>query len=192
MKKLIVPIKHTAESYLVYFLFCCFIEAELEHLRHLCYKNADVFLLCYSVVRPCSFRNLKDKWVPEIRHRCPDSHLVLVGTQLDLKEDVQVLIQLADNQQRPVDAEEGRRFAQELGAVSFTECSALTQKNLKDVFDAAILASLHQTDNNNDDSSVQEQRMTLRRKTPDKIKSLSETWWKKISCLMGEHGCDVT
>ncbi|XP_034544036.1 cdc42 homolog [Notolabrus celidotus] len=159
---------------------------ELERLRPLCYKNADVFLLCYSVVRPCSFRNLIDKWVPEIQQQCPGVPLVLVGTQLDLREDVQVLINLAQNQERPVSAEEGLQLAQELGAVSFAECSALTQKNLKDTFDSAILASIEQTDS----CSVQQQRMTLRKKTPDTIKSLSETWWKKINCLMGEQSCD--
>ncbi|XP_035812839.1 rho-related GTP-binding protein RhoU-like isoform X2 [Amphiprion ocellaris] len=160
---------------------------ELERLRLLCYKNADVFLLCYSVVRPCSFRNLTEKWVPEIHQHCPGAPLVLVGTQVDLREDVQVLIHLAQNQEQPVGTEEGRRLAQELGAVSFAECSALTQKNLKDTFDSAILASIQQTDSN---SVEQQQRLTLRKKTPDKIKSLSETWWKKINCLMGEQSCE--
>uniref|UniRef100_A0A8C5DEP6 Rho-related GTP-binding protein RhoU-like n=1 Tax=Gouania willdenowi TaxID=441366 RepID=A0A8C5DEP6_GOUWI len=102
--------------------------------------------------------------------------------QLDLREDVQVLIHLAQNQERPVGTEEGQRLARDLGAVSFAECSALTQKNLKDAFDSAILASIQPTDS----SSVQQQRLTLRRKTPDKIKSLSEVWWKKINCLMAD------
>ncbi|XP_061583628.1 rho-related GTP-binding protein RhoU-like [Cololabis saira] len=159
---------------------------ELERFRPLCYKNADVFLLCYSVVRPCSFRNLTDKWLPEIRQQCPGVPLVLVATQLDLREDVQVLIHLAQNQQRPVGTDEGRRLAQELGAVGFAECSALTQKNLKDAFDSAILASFQLTD-----SGVQQQRLTLRKKTPDKIKSLSESWWGKISCLVGEQSCQL-
>ncbi|KAM6939784.1 rho-related GTP-binding protein RhoU-like [Xenentodon cancila] len=160
---------------------------ELERLRPLCYRNADVFLLCYSVVRPCSFRNLTNKWAPEIRQHCPGVPLVLVGTQVDLREDVQVLIHLAQNQQRPVGTEEGEQLAQELGAVGFAECSALTQKNLKDAFDSAILASFQLTDS----SSVQQQKLTLRKKTPEKIKSLSETWWGKISCLMGEEGCEL-
>ncbi|XP_054460029.1 cell division control protein 42 homolog [Anoplopoma fimbria] len=159
---------------------------ELELIRPLCYKNADVFLLCYSVVRPCSFHNLIHRWVPEIRQHCPDTPLVLVGTQVDLREDVQVLIHLAQNQQRPVGTEEGQQLAQELGVVGFAECSALTQKNLKDAFDSAILASIQQTDS----CSVQPQRLTLRKKTPDKFKSLSETWWRKINCLMGEQSCD--
>lgn len=159
---------------------------ELERLRPLCYKNADVFLLCYSVVRPCSFRNLINRWVPEIQQHSPGAPLVLVGTQLDLREDVQVLINLAQHQEQPVGTEQGLQLAQELGAVSFAECSALTQKNLKDAFDAAILASMHQMDT----CTVQQQRLTLRKRTPDKFKSLSETWWRKINCLVGDQGCD--
>lgn len=138
------------------------------------------------MVRPCSFRNLINRWVPEIQQSCPGVPLVLVGTQLDLREDVQVLINLAQNQERPVGTEEGRQLAQELGAVGFAECSALTQKNLKDAFDTAILASIQLTDT----CSVQQQRLTLRKKTPDKIRRLSETWWRKINCLVGEQSCD--
>lgn len=164
-----------------------FLKDELERLRPLCYKNANVFLLCYSVVRPCSFRNLINRWFPEIHQHCPGAPLVLVGTQLDQREDVQVLINLAQNHERPVSTEEGRQLAQELGAVSFSECSALTQKNLKDVFDAAILASIQQTDI----CSFEQQRWTLRKKTPDKMKSLSETWWRKITCLLGEQSSDI-
>lgn len=163
------------------------LEDELERLRPLCYRSADVFLLCYSVVRPCSFHNLTHRWVPEIRQHCPGAPLILVGTQVDLKEDVQVLIQLAQNQQRPVGTEEGRLLAQELGAVGFAECSALTQKNLKDTFDSAILASVQQVDS----SSVPPQRLTLRKKTPEKIRSLSKSWWRKISCLMGDQSCEL-
>ncbi|KAL3066324.1 hypothetical protein OYC64_016309 [Pagothenia borchgrevinki] len=165
---------------------------ELDLLRPLCYKNADVFLLVYSVVRPSSLRSLVDHWLPEIRHQCPDTPLVLVGTQLDLREDVQVLIQLAQNQQRPVGTEEGRQLAEELGMVGFMEVSALTQKNLKDPFDSAILASIQQTEM---ESCSEERKMKmkipLRTKTPDKMKSVWETWWRKINCVMVEQSCEV-
>ncbi|CDQ66498.1 unnamed protein product [Oncorhynchus mykiss] len=173
-------------SSLIDTLFCpLWLSDELDRIRPLCYHNADVFLLCYSVVRPSSFRNATDRWAPEIRHHCPGAPMVLVGTQLDLREDVQVLVQLARNQERPVSTEEAQQLAKDIGAVSFVECSGLTQKNLKEAFDQAILASIHPVEN------VQQlqQRQSLRKKTPDKIKSLSETWWKKLSCVVVAGEC---
>ncbi|XP_077103024.1 rho-related GTP-binding protein RhoU isoform X1 [Siphateles boraxobius] len=148
---------------------------EFDRLRPLCYRDADVFLLCYSVVLPSSFRSVTDRWAPEVHRLCPGVPIILVGTQCDLQEDVQVLIRLAGVQEKPVSGDEARLCARSIGAETFAECSALTQKNLKEVFDGAILASMRR---------AEEPRMlTLREKTPDKIKQLSETWWRKLSCV---------
>jgi len=51
-------------------------------------------------------------------------------------------VQLAKNKQRPITAESAEKLARELRAVKYVECSALTQKGLKNVFDEAILAAL--------------------------------------------------
>lgn len=54
---------------------------------------------------------------------------------MDLRDDSQVIEKLARQKQRPVTSEQGERLARELGAVKYVECSALTQKGLKNVFD---------------------------------------------------------
>ena len=99
------------------------------------YPQTDVFLVCFSVTSPASFENVKEKWFPEVHHHCPGVRCLIVGTQIDLRDDPQVLEKLQRQKQRPVTSEQGERLARELGAVKYVECSALTQKGLKNVFD---------------------------------------------------------
>jgi cell division control protein 42 len=54
---------------------------------------------------------------------------------VDLRDDPQVLEKLQRQKQRPIIPELGEKLARELGAVKYVECSALTQKGLKNVFD---------------------------------------------------------
>uniref|UniRef100_A0A7N6FDY3 Cell division cycle 42 n=1 Tax=Anabas testudineus TaxID=64144 RepID=A0A7N6FDY3_ANATE len=65
-----------------------------------------------------------------------------VGTQVDLREDSNTIEKLAKNKQRPLYPESGEKLVRELKAVKYVECSALTQRGLKNVFDEAILAAL--------------------------------------------------
>lgn len=110
-------------------------QEDYDRLRPLSYPQTDVFLVCFSVTSPASFENVKEKWFPEVRHHCPGVPCLIVGTQIDLRDDPQVLEKLARQKQRPVTPDQGERLARELGAVKYVECSALTQKGLKNVFD---------------------------------------------------------
>ncbi|XP_022244613.1 cell division control protein 42 homolog [Limulus polyphemus] len=115
---------------------------DFDSLRPLCYPRADVFLLCFSVVCPTSFYNITKKWIPEVRKHCPTAPVLLVGTQCDLRTDVKVLIALDYYHERPINEYEARELAQRVSAVGYIECSALTEKNLKEVFDTAVWTTL--------------------------------------------------
>jgi len=67
------------------------------------------------------------KWVPEISHHCPRTPFLLVGTQVDLRDDSNTVEKLAKNKQRPISPESGEKLARDLRAVKYVECSALTQ-----------------------------------------------------------------
>ncbi len=107
------------------------------------YPQTDVFLVCFSIVNPSSFENVRAKWYPEVSHHCPNTPLILVGTKLDLREDPETLTKLEAKRQAPITYEQGMQMAKEIGAVKYMECSALTQKGLKAVFDEAIRAHIN-------------------------------------------------
>ena len=67
------------------------------------------------------------QWVPEISHHCQKTPFLLVGTQIDLRDDAATIEKLAKNKQKPLTQEMGEKLAKELRAVKYVECSALTQ-----------------------------------------------------------------
>lgn len=116
-------------------------QEDYDRLRPLSYPQTDVFLVCFSVTSPASFENVREKWFPEVHHHCPGVPCLIVGTQVDLRDDPQVRDKLMKQKMSPVTKDMGERMAKELGAVRYVECSALTQFKLKDVFDEVRLKS---------------------------------------------------
>ncbi|KAF1809879.1 small GTP-binding protein, variant 2 [Eremomyces bilateralis CBS 781.70] len=118
-------------------------QEDYDRLRPLSYPQTDVFLICFSVVSRASFDNVKAKWAPEIEHHAPGVPIILVGTKLDLRDDEGTREQLRKMKQSPVSYEEAVQVAKEIKAYKYLECSALTTRNLKSVFDEAIRAVLN-------------------------------------------------
>jgi Ras-related C3 botulinum toxin substrate 1 len=113
-------------------------QEDYDRLRPLSYPQTDVFMICFSVVSPPSFANVKAKWWPEIEHHAPGVPIILVGTKLDLREDRATLDSLRQKRMEPISYEQATAIAKEIHAVKYLECSALTLRNLKTVFDEAI------------------------------------------------------
>lgn len=78
------------------------------------------------------------QWYPEIDHHAPNIPIILVGTKLDLREDPGTLESLRQKRMEPVSYDQALVCAKEIRAHKYLECSALTQRNLKSVFDEAI------------------------------------------------------
>jgi Ras-related C3 botulinum toxin substrate 1 len=117
-------------------------QEDYDRLRPLSYPQTDVFLICFSVVSPSSFENVTSKWCPEIKHHCTDAPILLVGTKVDLREDKDTLQVLSDSGQSPIKREQGQKLANKIRSVKYLECSALTQRGLKQVFDEAVRSVL--------------------------------------------------
>jgi len=111
-------------------------QEEYSRLRALSYPETDVFLLCFSVVSPPSFDNIKTKWFPEVDHHCPEAKKILVGTKIDLRNDKKILEDLKG--EKIPTTEMGENVAKEIQAKAYLECSAYTQEGLKRVFEEAI------------------------------------------------------
>ena len=118
-------------------------QEDYDRLRPLSYPDTDVFLLCFSVVSPTSFANVAEKWAPEIEHHCPGVPKILVGTKLELRDDEATIKELQKKRESPITEEQGKAMRKRIGAVAYMECSGLTQRGLKDVFDKALQIALH-------------------------------------------------
>jgi small GTP-binding protein len=81
---------------------------DYDRLRPLSYPQTDVFLICFSIIGPTSYQNVKSKWVPEVTHHCPNTKIILVGTKLDLRDDKETLDRLHGKGQDTISTEKVR------------------------------------------------------------------------------------
>ena len=102
-----------------------------DQLRPVAYPQTDVFLVCFSVVYPSSLQNVQKLWIHEIQRYCPKTPFILVGTKVDLRNDIAEIEKLAKKKQRPVTREEGEKVAKQIKAIKYVECSAKTQDGVK-------------------------------------------------------------
>ncbi|XP_052071690.1 ras-related C3 botulinum toxin substrate 2-like isoform X1 [Mytilus californianus] len=115
-----------------------------DRFRPLSYPQTDVFLACFSLVYRSSFDNILYKWIPEIRHHCPRTPIILVGTKLDIRQGPGNSKHMEKNS-HPITFSEGQSLAKRIDAVKYIECSAMTQEGLQSVFEEAARAALFAT-----------------------------------------------
>ena len=105
-------------------------QEDYDRLRPMSYPQTDVFLLCYSIDSTSSLLNVELKWVPEIRHYCPNTPIILVGTKIDLRG--------SPHQNDLVETKDALEVTKSLGLCNHLECSSKTGESVKSVFESAI------------------------------------------------------
>ncbi|VDI12768.1 Ras-related C3 botulinum toxin substrate 1 [Mytilus galloprovincialis] len=114
-----------------------------DRFRPLSYPQTDVFLACFSLVYRSSFDNILYKWIPEIRHHCPRTPIILVGTKLDVRRNKgPENSKHIEKNSHPITPSEGQSLAKRIDAVKYIECSAKSQEGLQSVFEEAAKAGL--------------------------------------------------
>jgi cell division control protein 42 len=82
-------------------------------------------------MEPASFWNVEEKWIPEIRAWSPGTPCLLIGTQIDLRDNAMSLQKMSHKKQKPISKDEGERMAKKCGAYAYIECSSLLNLNVK-------------------------------------------------------------
>jgi small GTP-binding protein len=123
-------------------------QTEYDPLRPLSYPGTHCFILVCSLDNEASAKAVIDKWLVEIRHHNPDTPFLLVCNKSDLLDPAKT--EAAGAKPKPIDARAASRIMDRMQSHSKSEkdcagfftCSALTQENLKLVFDTAIRSGL--------------------------------------------------
>ena len=113
-------------------------QEDYDRIRPLSYPSTDLFLVCYSILSHTSYENVKRKWIPEVQHYCPSAKIIVVGTRIDLRDNVQALYRLNEQNLVPLTRNDGEALAKSFG-VKYVECSAYLKNSVKGVFDEAII-----------------------------------------------------
>jgi len=116
-------------------------QQDYDRLRPLSYPQTDVFIVCFSVISETSFKNVQEKWLPEVKHYVPDAPVVIVGTKGDLRDDSAILERLRDRHLSPVPITAAQELARKAGG-EYVEVSARTGQNVQHAFLTAVRMAL--------------------------------------------------
>lgn len=118
-------------------------QEEYDRLRPLSYPQTDIFLICFAITEKNSFRNVCDKWLPELKlnsniennslftnfNKLP---ILLVGTKSDLEGTI------PESDPNYITKNEIDKCVQDNGFMGYVECSAMTQVGVREIFEKAI------------------------------------------------------
>ncbi|KND02978.1 small GTP-binding protein domain [Spizellomyces punctatus DAOM BR117] len=131
-----------------------------DRLRPFSYEGVQGFLVCFAVDERRSFRDIEEKWLPEIKYFTPSCTFALVATKVDLRHDRAANARLKINGEIMVTTEEGQKMAENVGATHYLECSAKTKEAIIDVFKAGVESPSH-VKKGEEESNAEDEIVTL-------------------------------
>lgn len=109
-------------------------QEEYERLRPLSYANSHVVLIGFAIDQPDSLESAKTKWVKEIKAYCANTPYLLIGLKKDLR--------INNKSKKFVQIPQAEQVADQIGAKTYLESSALTGEGVDDIFEFATRTSL--------------------------------------------------
>jgi len=113
-------------------------QEDYDRLRPLSYADTDLFLVLFSTTMPSSYKNVREKWIPELRHHAKRTPIIVAGTKTDLRTNEHEIEKLKQRNQVPITTQKGQELADEVGAEKYMEFSSFTQEGLKQLFIESI------------------------------------------------------
>mmetsp|Transcript_5157 Transcript_5157/g.7847 ORF Transcript_5157/g.7847 Transcript_5157/m.7847 type:complete len:215 (-) Transcript_5157:149-793(-) len=103
------------------------------------FPGTDAYILCFSVVSHASLEKMRSEYYRDIMKHDRQAPIILVGTRVELREDKDVSVALAERSQLPISRRHAEDVAQELGAEAYFECSLKhNPKIITDVLGEAV------------------------------------------------------
>lgn len=118
-------------------------QEEYDRLRPLSYPQTDIFLLCFAVNEFTSFKNLNEKWIPELKQHANIENndmwtkfnklpILLIGTKSDLRDEDDT------KEEDCVKLEDINSFVDKNHLLGYVECSARNQTGITEIFQTAV------------------------------------------------------
>nr|XP_042905351.1 rho-related GTP-binding protein RhoE-like [Parasteatoda tepidariorum] len=120
-----------------------------DTVRPLSYKDASVFLLCFTIASPETLDSIINKWYPEIQQHSQNIPIILCGCKSDLRNDAETMCALAKQKKVPVTAEQALGVSRQIHATTYVETSSRASTlSAREAFEISALAALGKLNKN--------------------------------------------
>lgn len=103
-------------------------------LRPLSYPHTDLFFILFSVGNRESFKNVLERWKPEIKRFCSKTPKVLIGAQTDVRQSIG---------EKAISTSEGIEMAKKIGALAYFELSSKYKRGIDKPFEFAAKLAVY-------------------------------------------------